>query len=47
MDGSRSQDDIAIEFSQWKQLSGPKSAKFQDANKLVTNVTELTKGKYM
>ncbi len=46
MDGSGSHDDIAIEFSEWRLLSGPRKASIQEPDKLVTNVTELTKGKY-
>ena len=46
LDGSQSHDDIAITWCQWEQTKGPNTAKFEDASKVKTNVTRLTKGEY-
>lgn len=47
VNGSQSLDDIQIVFWKWEQISGPSKVVFSSGNESVTNVTDLTKGKYI
>ncbi|XP_075210094.1 dyslexia-associated protein KIAA0319-like protein [Lycorma delicatula] len=47
LNGSQSSDDIQIVSWNWEQISGPRKVVFSSKNESTTNVTGLTKGKYI